>query len=185
MNLKEKQLVKNYIYKGKIINMRSDTALLPDGSTAVREIVEHPGGVCVAALDDDNNILLVRQFRYPYFEEILEIPAGKRNSPDEDPLECGRRELLEETGAMAESISFLGQLYPTPGYCEEIIWMYFATGLTFGDARPDDDEFLEPVRLPFDKALEMVMSGEIKDAKTQTAILKIKMLMDKGHIGIN
>ncbi len=182
MNLKETQLEKNYIYKGKIINTRRDIALLPDGNTAIREIVEHPGGVSVIALDGDKNILLVRQFRYPYFEEILEIPAGKRNSPDEDPLECGKRELLEETGATAENITFLGQVYPTPGYCEEIIWIYAATGLAFGEMCPDEDEFLEVERIPLEKALEMVMAGEIKDAKTQIAILKLHFLLEKGEI---
>ncbi len=182
MNLKEKQLKKEYIYKGKIINMRCDTALLPDGSEALREIVEHPGGVCVAALDDEQNVLLVRQFRYPYFEEILEIPAGKRNFAGEDPLECGRRELLEETGATAQKFTFLGQLYPTPGYCEEIIWLYAATELTFGEMCPDEDEFLEVVRMPLKEALDRIMSGEIKDAKTQTALLKLDFLLKKGEI---
>lgn len=182
MNLKEEQLNAEYLYKGKIINLRRDTARLPDGSKALREVVEHPGGVCVAALTDENEVLLVRQFRYPYFEEILEIPAGKRDFPDEDPLECGKRELREETGASAEKYTFLGQLYPTPGYCGEIIWLYAATGLSFGECDPDDDEFLQTVRMPFDEAIERIMSGEIKDAKTQTALLKLKYLKENGKI---
>ncbi len=182
MNLREEQLSKNYIYNGKIINMRVDDALLPDGNTAKREIVEHPGGVCVAALTDQKELLMVKQFRYPYMEEIFEIPAGKRNSIDEDPLECGKRELKEETGASAERFIFLGELYPTPGYCTEIIYIYAATDLSFGDTDPDDDEFLECVRVPFHTVLDRVMSGEIKDAKTQTAVLKLKILMDKSEI---
>ncbi len=180
MNLKEEQLSKKYIYEGKIINMRVDDARLPDGTTAIREVVEHPGGVCVAALDNNGDVLLVKQFRYPYFEEILEIPAGKRDSKNEAPLDCGKRELLEETGATAENFVFLGQLYPTPGYCGEIIWLYAATGLRFGDSDPDDDEFLEVIRMPLDDAVDRIMRGEIKDAKTQTALLKLKYLRDAG-----
>lgn len=182
MNLREKQLKAEYIYKGKIINVRLDDAELPDGKTAKREIVEHPGGVCVAALTDQNEILMVRQFRYPYSEVILEIPAGKRNSPDEEPLLCGKRELKEETGAEAENFIFLGKLYPTPGYCGEILYMYAATKLTFGDTNPDEDEFLEVLRIPLDKAVDMIMNNELKDAKTQAAILKLKYLLDEGKI---
>lgn len=182
MNLKEQQLKEEYIYKGKIINLRRDTALLPNGKEALREVVEHPGGVCVAALTDNNELLFVKQFRYPYFEELLEIPAGKRDRADEDPLECGKRELAEETGATAENYTFLGKLYPSPGYVGEVIYMYAATGLSFGEQDPDDDEFLSVYKIPFDDAVNMVLSGEITDAKTQTAILKLKMMIDKGTI---
>ena len=180
MSLTEKQLKKEYIYNGKIINVRRDTALLPDGNEALREVVEHPGGVCVAALTENNEILLVRQYRYPYGEIVIEIPAVKRNSATEDPLQCGKRELLEETGATARDYVFLGELYPTPGYCGEVIFMYAAKGLTFGKARPDEDEFIECEKMPLDIFIEKIMAGEIKDAKTQTAILKVKALIDKG-----
>ena len=182
MNLTEKQLTKEYIFKGKIINVRRDTALIPDGSTAIREVVEHNGGVCVIALTDNNEILFVKQFRYPYMEEVLEIPAGKRDSLNEDPLECGKRELKEETGATAKRFIDLGKLYPTPGYCGEIIWMFAALDLDFGDCDPDDDEFLEISKIPLDKAVEMVMKGELKDAKTQTAILKLKYMLNNNLI---
>lgn len=183
MNLSEKQLEKEYIFKGKIINVRRDTALLPNGATATREVIEHPGGVCVAALDNNDNLLFVKQFRYPYMEETLEIPAGKRDrGTNEAPIECGKRELLEETGATAEFFEPLGTLYPTPGYCGEIIWMYFAKNLTFGKQNPDEDEFLEVIKIPLERAVDMVLSGEIKDAKTQTAVLKVKLLRDKGEI---
>ncbi len=181
MNLEEKQLSAEYLFKGKIINVRRDQALLPNGKTALREVVEHPGGVCVAAINDKDEILLVRQFRYPYFENVLEIPAGKRDSADEEPLSCGIRELREETGAIAKNIFPLGKLYPTPGYCGEIIWMFGATELTFGNDDLDEDEFLSVETVPFEKAVEMVLSGEIKDAKTQVAILKLKILRDKQH----
>lgn len=181
MNFTEKQLCAEYIYKGKIIKLRRDEILLPDGGNAIREVVEHNGGVCVAALTENDEILFVRQFRYPYMETTLEIPAGKRDG-DEDPLVCGKRELREETGATAEKYLPLGELYPSPGYCGEIIWMYAATGLTFGETCPDEDEFLSAERIPLEKAVEMVLSGEIKDAKTQAAVLKVKLLHNKGEI---
>lgn len=182
MNLTEKQLTKEYIFKGRVINLRRDTALLPNNTTATREVIEHNGGVCVAALTDNDEVLFVRQFRYPYMEEILEIPAGKRDSADEDPLLCGKRELKEETGATAKKFIPLGELYPTPGYCGEIIWMFAATGLDFGQTCPDEDEFLEVEKIPLNKAVEMILNGEIKDAKTQAAVLKLKILKENGSI---
>ena len=182
MNLEEKQLSKEYLYNGKIINLRLDEALLPNGNTALREVVEHPGGVCVAALTDNDEVLLVRQFRYPYSEIILEIPAGKRDHQGESPLECGMRELKEETGATAKNFFSLGELYPTPGYVDEVIFMYGATDLTFGDTCPDEDEFLSIEKIPLDTLVDKIMSGEIKDAKTQAAILKLKHLKDEGKI---
>ena len=182
MNLKEKQLTSNYLFKGRIINLRQDTALLPNGNTATREVIEHPGGVCVAALTDNDELLFVRQWRYPYMEETLEIPAGKRDRLDEDPLECGKRELREETGATAESYIDLQPMYPTPGYINEVIYCYLATGLTFGEQDTDEDEFLDVLRIPLEKAVEMVLSGEIKDAKTQISVLKVKVLRDAGKI---
>lgn len=182
MNFEEKQLNFEYKFKGRIINLRQDTALLPDGNTATREVVEHPGGVCVAALTDQDELLFVKQWRYPYSETTLEIPAGKRDKSGEDPLECGKRELKEETGATAENYIDLCPLYPSPGYVNEIIWCYLATGLTFGEQNTDEDEFLDVLRIPLEKAVEMVLTGEIKDAKTQIAVLKVKILRDAGKI---
>ena len=182
MNLEEKQLSSEYIYKGKIINLRKDRAMLPDGRATSREVIEHPGGVCVAALADKDEVLFVRQFRYPYMEVVLEIPAGKRDKSNESPLECGKRELLEETGASAEKFIPLGTLYPSPGYCGEVIWMYAASGLSYGEQHPDDGEFLTAEKIPLDTAVEMILSGEIKDAKTQAAVLKLKLLKEKGEI---
>ena len=182
MNLKEKQIKAEYLYKGKIINLRRDNALLPNGNTALREVVEHPGGVCVAALTDKNEVLMVEQFRYPYSEIILELPAGKRDRQDEEPLKCGIRELKEETGAAAQNFFSLGTLYPSPGYVDEVIYMYGATDLSFGEACPDDDEFLRVQKIPLDTLVEKMMSGEIKDAKTQAAALKLKYLKDTEKI---
>lgn len=176
MNLKETTKSQEYRFKGRIINLRQDVAILPDGSEANREVVEHNGGVCVLPLTENNEIIFVKQFRYPYMEELLEIPAGKRDSKDEEPLSCGKRELKEETGAESDNFVFLGELYPSPGYVNEVIYMYYADNLTYGECDPDDDEFLDLVKIPFEKAVEMVVSGEIKDAKTQSAILKVAFL---------
>jgi len=179
MNLEEKQLSFEYKFKGRIINLRVDEALLPNGATASREIVEHNGGICVVPLTENNEILMVEQFRYPYSEVVLEIPAGKRDG-NEEPLDGGKRELKEETGATAESYTFLGELYPTPGYCGEIIYMYLARGLSYGETDPDEDEFLNVKKIPLEKAVDMIMKGEIKDAKTQTAILKVERMLKNG-----
>ncbi len=182
MDLFEKELSREYYFRGRIINMRRDEVLLPDGSQAGREVVEHPGGVCVAALTENDEVLFVRQFRYPYGEEVLEIPAGKRDRGEADPLDCGKRELLEETGATAENFFSLGRLYPTPGYTNEVIYMYGATGLSFGESCPDEDEFLTLERIPLEAAVDMVMSGALPDAKTQTCILKLWKLRCEGKI---
>lgn len=182
MNLTEKQLATEYIYEGRIIKLRRDTAELPDGKTAFREVVEHNGGVCVVPITDDGKIILVEQYRYPYSEIIAEIPAGKRDSAEEEPLLTGKRELKEEVGASANNFIFLGELYPSPGYCGEIIWMYAATGLSFGDSCPDEDEFLNVKAYPLDDVVEKILSGKIKDAKTQAAVLKVKLLRDSGKL---
>lgn len=183
MNTLEKQKDSKYLYKGSVINLRLDTALLPNGKNAKREVVEHPGGVCVLPIDKTGDILLVKQFRYPYMKETLEIPAGKRDKAgDSDPLECGKRELKEETGAEAENYIPLGTLYPSPGYTDEVIYMYAATDLSFGAAQPDDDEFINTVRIPLKKAVEMVLAGDIPDSKTQIAILKAEFLRRGGKL---
>ena len=182
MKLTEKTLSGEYKFKGKVINLRVDKVLLPNGQESVREVVEHRGGVCVLPMTDKGEILFVRQFRYPYMEELLEIPAGKRDSLEEVPLECGKRELKEETGAESDNFVFLGEFYPTPGYINEVIYMYYADNLRYGDTNPDEDEFLDLVKIPFDKALEMVLNGEIKDGKTQTAIMKTALLREQNKL---
>ncbi len=180
MDFTEKTLSQEYKYKGRIINMRVDKVTLPDGNVASREVVEHNGGVCIVPLTEKNEILMVRQYRYPYSETVLEIPAGKRDG-DEEPIVCGKRELLEETGAIAAEYKFLGKLYPSPGYCGEIIYMYAAKGLTFGNQHTDEDEFLEVEKIPLSVLVDMILSGEITDSKTQTAILKVNELIKRGE----
>ncbi len=172
MNLTEIPLTQETIYKGRIITLRVDKARLPNGSEATREVVEHPGGVCVAALTDDDCLLFVRQFRYPYGEVLLELPAGKLDR-GEDPLEAGKRERAEETGASATDYESLGKLYPSPGYCGEIIHLYMARNLSFGVMHPDEDEFLEVEKIPLEEAVRMVVDNQIPDAKTQAAVLKV------------
>ena len=179
MNLKETQQKSEYIYKGKIINLRRDEALLPNGRTAAREVIEHPGGVCVVPVGEDGSITFVRQFRYPYSEELLEIPAGKRDKSGEEPLECGKRELKEETGCTAEHYTLLSRMYPSPGYSAEIIYIYLATGIKTGEQRLDEDEFLNVSKIPLEKAVEMVMDGTITDAKTSVGVLKTAMKLSK------
>ncbi len=177
MDLTEKTLSTEKIFDGRILHIRRDTIRLPNGEEAIREVVDHPGGVCVLALDEENRALLVSQFRYPYRRVLRELPAGKLEY-GEDPEEAAIRELREETGAVAGEFRSLGELYPSPGYCGEIIRMYLARGLTFGEAHPDEDEFLNLERIPFDRLVEQVLSGEIRDAKTIAAVLKGKLLLN-------
>lgn len=175
MELKETTLSSEKIFEGRILHIRRDTVRLPDGSEAFREVVDHPGGVCVLALDSQERALLVNQFRYPYEKVLWELPAGKLEY-GEDPEQAAIRELKEETGATAGEFCSLGELYPSPGYCGEIIRMYFARQLTFGETHLDADEFLNMERVPFDQLTRRVLSGEIRDAKTIAAVLKAKLL---------
>lgn len=180
MELYEKRLETEEIFKGKIITVERDKIMLENNKTAFREVVRHSGGVCIAALTDKNELIMVRQFRYPYAEVVLEVPAGKINY-GEDPFECGKRELLEETGCVAESYTFLGKFYPSPGYCAEIIHIYLAENLSFQSQSLDEDEFLEVKKIPLDQAVEMVLNNEIPDGKTQAAIMKTYLLKATPH----
>ena len=176
MELTEKTLSSETIFDGRILHVRRDTVLLPNGHQSTREVVDHPGGVGVLALDGQGRALLVSQFRYPYGQVLREIPAGKLEY-GEDPAQAAVRELREETGAVAGSFQSLGELYPSTGYCGEIIRIYLARELSFGDASPDEDEFLGLERVPFAQLVEQVLSGEIRDAKTIAAVLKVKLLL--------
>ncbi len=171
MNLEEKTLSKEYKYNGRIINLRVDKVELINSRTSTREVVEHNGGVSVVAITDDNEILLVNQYRYPYSEVVTEIPAGKREK-GEDTLECAKRELKEETGATAKKWSYLGEVYPTPAYCEEILYIYLAQDLSFGEQNLDENEFLEVIKMPIEQAKKLSLSGELKDSKTLVGILR-------------
>ncbi len=169
MDFREKTVNKTYLYKGKILNVRKDDIILPDGKPAVRELVEHSGGSAILC-EKDGKILLVKQFRYPYGEVIYEIPAGKLNE-GEDPAETAMRELEEEGGIRAERVEKLFDVYPTPAYTTEIIRIYRAVGIKETKAHLDEDEFLSAVWIEKDKLKEMIARGEIKDAKTLIALL--------------
>lgn len=168
MNLTEKTVRQNVIYRGKIVTLRCDDALLPDGSPCKREVVEHPGGACVLYVRE-GKVLLVRQFRYPYMEETLEIPAGKLNA-GEDPAVTAARELEEETGWVPASVEHLFTIYPTPGYSAEKIYIYAASGVREGTAHPDEDEFITAAFYPLEEVARMIASGQIRDAKTIIAV---------------
>lgn len=176
MHLEEKTISVEQIYNGKIIDVTREKVLLENKSEAYREVVHHSGGVCILPINDKGEVLFVRQFRYPFKEVLLEIPAGKREN-GEDPKECGLRELKEEIGAEAENITYLGKLYPTVAYDTEVIYMYMAQNLSFGEQKLDEDEFLDIVKIPLDKAYKMVLNDEIPDAKTQVAILKAREIL--------
>lgn len=168
----------NGIYNGRVLTMHVDDVLLCNDQKANRECVDHPGGVAVIGVTDDDMVVLVRQFRYPYKETIYEIPAGKLEK-GEDPFEAGKREFKEETGGVAEEYISLGEIYPSPGYTNEIIRLYAAKNITFEEQNLDDDEFLQVCQISFDELIRRIMSGEIKDAKTIAAAFKLKELMNK------
>ena len=174
MDMTEKTLASREVYRGRIIRVREDTVLLPNGKEGRREVVEHPGGVGILALDGDD-VLLVRQYRYALGQVLTEIPAGKRE-PGEPPFVTAQRELQEEVGATAGRWTELGTLIASPGCYGETLYLYMAEELRFGETHPDEDEFLEPLRLPFDEAVRQCMDGTLTDAKTVAAILKGKIL---------
>lgn len=176
MYSEEKTLSSEMKFDGRVVKLFVDQVELDNGTKTFRELIKHPGGVCVLPLDEDGNVYMVKQFRYPFMKALYEIPAGKLEY-GEDHRACGIRELKEETGATAESFEYLGCIYPTVAYDTEVIHMYLARGLSFGEQHLDEGEFLDVVKLPFGKVFEMAMNGELPDAKTQTAVLKTKLLL--------
>ena len=176
MELFEKKLNSKQIFDGYVIKLFVDDIELPNGQKSFREVVRHPGAVCVIPVTDDEEVIMVKQFRYPFARVLLEIPAGKLE-PNEDPLDAAKRELEEESGVVADRIDFMGELYTTVAFTDEKIYTYMATGLTFKDAHPDADEFVEVERVPLKTLVDMVMAGDIRDSKTQVAILKAEKIM--------
>ena len=171
MHLEEKQLSSELIYEGPIFTITHDTVELENGKTAIRDVLHHNGGVCVIPITENNEIFLVKQLRYPFRLVTVEVPAGKLEK-GEDHAECGRRELLEETGCTCSEYVYLGKMLPTPAYNTEITYMYLARGLSFSKQSLDADEFLDVERVPLSEAVKQVMDGTITDGKTQIAILK-------------
>ena len=179
MDLTEKTKKSELIYDGTVVHLYRDTVTLPDGSEGVREIVKHVGAVCIIPITDKGEVVLEKQYRYAVDQTLIEIPAGKLDSPDEDPLEAALRELREETGITPKEITYMGVYYGSPAIMGEKIHMYMARGLSFGKNDLDDDEFLEVFTLPLDEAVNMTLSGEITDGKTQAALLRARMMMEK------
>ena len=174
--MNEQNLIETYqdgkvVFDGKIIRLEHWTVQLPNGHMALREVACHPGASAVAALDDQGNIILVQQYRAPVGRLTLEIPAGKFDHVGEDPLLCAQRELSEETGLVAEHWRKLTVLETTPGFCNERIHIYLATGLKQGETHPDEDEFVATTRMPLSEAVARVMDGTFRDGKTALAIM--------------
>lgn len=173
MKLYEETLDSKVLFQGKIITVRQDTAKLENGAVVGREVVEHPGGVCVLALEADGTTYTVKQFRYPFGKVVEELPAGKLDGP-EDPRLAAARELSEEVGLEAETWTYLGGILASPGFCTEILHIFLARDLKKGRQHLDEDEFLNVERHPFPELVDRVMSGELYDAKTVAAILKVQ-----------
>lgn len=176
MELNEKTLASQQVFDGRLLKVFRDQVELAGGGTSVRELVRHPGGAAVVALDGEGNVYLERQFRYPYHKVVTEIPAGKLE-PGEDPADAIRRELSEEIGAQAGRWDSLGYIMPSVGYTDEMLYLYLARELTFGDRHLDQGEFLEPFKLPFGEALAQAADGRINDAKTLAALFRADRLM--------
>jgi ADP-ribose pyrophosphatase len=171
-DLTEKLIESKHLFSGKVLTLRIDRVQLPNGAEAERECVGHPGAVAIVAIDEQKRVCMVRQFRHPVGEELWEIPAGKL-APGEDPLDCARRELREEAGIEAAGWRRLYSYFTTPGFSDEIMHLYLATGLSQGENHPDDDEFLEMAMIPLAQAYDRLKQGGIKDSKTLIGLLHV------------
>ena len=179
--LVERHAASEEIFDGIILHLFRDKVTLPNGKDAVREVIRHVGAVCVIPVFENGDVLVERQFRYPHREVLLEIPAGKLDSKEEEPLAAAKRELYEETGYCADKFTRLGLLYTTPAFVDEVITMYLAEGLHSDSniQHLDADEFLTVEKIHIDTLADMVMNSEIPDAKTQIAVLKAKRILDE------
>ncbi len=178
--LRETRVETQDVFDGVLLHVKRDTVSLPNGRLAPRELIRHPGAVCVVPLTDDGEVLIERQYRYPVDEILTEIPAGKLDGKGEDPEAAARRELLEETGARAKELIYMGKFYPTCAYSDEVIHMYLAKGLSFGERKLDEDEFLNVETVPLDTLVSEIMAGRIPDGKTQAAVLRA-FIMERGY----
>ena len=165
------------VFDGKILHVFVDDINLPNGERGFREYIKHIGAVAVLPLTDDGKVICVRQYRYAVGQVTTEIPAGKLDSPDEDPVEAALRELREETGARCKRLTYLGTYLASPAILDEKINLYLARDLDFGETDPDDDEFIDVVQIPLAEMVDAVMEGEILDGKTQLAVLKVNELL--------
>ena len=177
--IEERILSEERVYEGKLVKVNRLEVTLPDGKGAVREAVRHPGASAIVPVDGMGNVTLVRQYRAPIAQVLLEIPAGKLDYKGEDRLEAARRELREETGLTAENWVHLTDIVTAPGFCDEVISIYLAIGLAAGEDEPDEDEFLNVEYIPLSDAADMVLTNQIKDGKTQAAVLKLAALIER------
>lgn len=173
--LKETKISSEQKFSGRLIDLYLDQVELPNGETTTREWIDHPGAVCLIPILPDGKICLIRQFRYGPGEEFIEIPAGKLDA-GEAPLDCAYRELEEETGYRTNKLTFLTNIHPAIGFSNEKMWMYLAEELELSKKKLDEDEFLELLPTPLNKALEWVFSGKITDVKTIIGIMWMKEL---------
>ena len=171
-HLIEKKVSSENVFDGVLLHVYKDKIELPNGNDAVREYIKHQGAVCVVPVTDEMEVVAVKQYRYPIGRVTIEIPAGKLDA-GEDILDAAKRELSEETGVESADIEYIGGLYPSVAYTDEIIHMYVAKNLVYGEAHTDDDEFLNVVKIPLKEFVQMVMDGQIQDSKTMAAILKV------------
>ncbi len=178
MRLDEKMISSEEIFNGVAIHLVKDEILLPNGNKGIREVVRHPGAVCVIPVTDEGEVIFVNQFRYAIGRVTIEVPAGKLEK-GEDPTEAALRELSEETGITAGKIESLGAIYTSPAIIDEIIYMYIATDLKQGEQHLDEDEFVNVVKMPLSEAVDMVMHGKIMDAKTEAIVLKAEKYLNK------
>ena len=169
--IQETKVKERVIYDGNFLKLQKDDVLLPSNQRATREFVVHPGAACVLAFDENQDVLLVKQFRYPIGEVLLEIPAGKIDL-GEAPIDCAKRELEEETGYRAGELELLGVMHPAAAYTTEKIYIYLAKNLKKTQTNFDEDEFLIPQKMKFDRLVEQILNDQVSDAKTQIAVLK-------------
>ena len=179
MDLTERTAASELIFDGKVVHLYRDTVLLPDGKQSIREYVKHVGAVCVLPLTANGEILLERQYRYAVGKTLVEIPAGKRDSEEEEWETAALRELREETGAVPGEMIDLGDYYGSPAIMGERIRMYLARDLRFEESRLDEGEFLEVFRMPLSEAIDAVMRGEFPDGKPQCAILRAALYLER------
>lgn len=167
----EKELSSEKVFSGALLHVNRDQVLLPDNQTSIREWIKHPGACAVVPFFENGDIMLLRQYRYPVRQLFLEVPAGKIDA-GENPDSTAERELHEETGVHAGKLHYIGHFYPGIGYSDEVIHIYTATELRLTNSNADIDEFVEPVRIPFREAIEMVHQGSINDGKTVICLLR-------------
>ncbi|MBB6216649.1 ADP-ribose pyrophosphatase [Anaerosolibacter carboniphilus] len=176
MTLRENTINSKRIYEGRIISLRVDTVELPDKKYSTREIIEHPGAAVVVPITDEGKIIMVKQFRKPVEDFLIEVPAGKLDK-GEEPLLCAHRELKEETGYSSGNMQHLFTFFSSPGFANETMHLFIARDLTVGEAIPDEDEYIEIESYELNQLIHMIFNGQIKDAKSIIAIFAVKQFL--------